>query len=69
MKLIIQLTLLTLSGAQRAARIVSEGVIVQRVNAEVANAHALQLDVNVTQMFAGIVGLGNKFHRFNAVTS
>lgn len=41
----------------------------QRVNAEVANAHALQLDVNVTQMFAGIVGLGNKFHLCNAVTS
>lgn len=51
----------TLSGAQRAARIVSEGAIVQRVNVEVANAHALLLDVNVTQMSAGIVGLGNKF--------
>lgn len=50
-----------LSGAQRAARIASEGAIVQRVNVEVANAHALLLVVNVTQMFAGIVGLGNKF--------
>lgn len=34
----------------------------QRVNAEAGNAHALLLDVNVTQMFAGIVGLGNELY-------
>lgn len=34
----------------------------QRASAEVVNAHALLLDVNVIQMFAGIVGLGNKFN-------
>lgn len=51
----------TPSGAQRAARIASGGAIVRRVNVEVANAHALLQDVNVTQMFAGIVGLGNIF--------
>lgn len=32
----------------------------RRVNAEVDNAHALLLDVSVTQMFAEIAGLGNK---------
>lgn len=33
----------------------------QRVNAEADNVHALLLDVNVTQMFVGIAGLGNSF--------
>lgn len=33
-----------------------------RVNAEAGSAHALQLGVNVTQMFAEIVGLGTVFH-------
>lgn len=44
------------SGAQRAAKIDSGDAIVQRVNAEVGNAHALLLDANVTQMFAEIAG-------------
>ncbi|KAG6432706.1 hypothetical protein SASPL_104291 [Salvia splendens] len=43
--------------AQKAAKIGLEGVIVQKVNVKAGNAPALQLDVNVTQMFAGIVGL------------
>lgn len=55
-------------GAQKAAKIGLGGAIVQRVNAEVANAHALLLDVNVTQMFVEIVGLGNKVHLHNAFT-
>lgn len=46
------------AGAQKAARIGLEDAIVLKVNAEVGNAHALQLDVNVIQMFAGIVGSG-----------
>lgn len=41
----------------------------QRVSAEVGNAHALLLDVNVTQMFAEIAGLGNEFHIFDVDTS
>lgn len=50
-----------LSGAQKAAKIALEGVIVLKVNVKAGNAPALQLDVNVTQMFAGIVGLGIEF--------
>jgi hypothetical protein len=42
---------------------------VQKVNAEVGNAHALLLDVSVTQMFAEIAGLGNEFRIFDANTS
>jgi len=44
------------SGARRAARIVLGDVIVQKVSAEVGNAPALLLDVNVIQMFAGTAG-------------
>lgn len=33
----------------------------QRVNAEADNARVLLLDVNVTQMFVEIAGLGNEF--------
>ncbi|KAK1278495.1 Histone-lysine N-methyltransferase EZ2 [Acorus gramineus] len=44
-------------GAQRVVRTVLEDVIVPRVSAEVGNAHALQLTVNVIQMFVEIVGL------------
>ena len=47
------------SGVQSYAKIGSEDAIVLRVNAEVDNAHALQLDVNVTQMSVEIAGLGN----------
>lgn len=43
-------------GARRAARIVLGDVIVQKVSAEVGNAPALLLDVNVIQMFAGTAG-------------
>ena len=53
------------SGAQRAAKIGSGDAIVQRVSAEVGSAHALLLDVNVTQMFAEIAGLGNEFYIFD----
>lgn len=35
-----------------------------RVNAEVDNAHASLLDVNATQMFVEIAGLGNEFQTF-----
>jgi hypothetical protein len=35
--------------------------IVRKVNVEVDSAHSLLLDVNVTQIFAG---LGNEFHIF-----
>ena len=42
---------------QRAAKIGLEDAIVPRVSAEVANAHALLLDVNVTQMSVEIAGL------------
>ena len=47
------------AGAPKAAKTVSGDATVQRVNAEAGNAHALLLDVNVIQMFVGIVGLGN----------
>ncbi|KAJ4843048.1 hypothetical protein Tsubulata_037517 [Turnera subulata] len=46
-------------GARRVAKTDSGDATVQRVNAEVASVHALQPDVNVTQMFVGIAGLGN----------
>lgn len=49
-----------ISGVQKAVKIGSVGATVQRVNAEVGNAHALLLDENVIQMFAEIVGLGNE---------
>lgn len=45
-------------GAQKAVKIVSEDAIVLRVNAEAGNALVMPLDVNVTQMFAEIAGLG-----------
>lgn len=50
-----------ISGALRAAKIGLEDVIVLKVNAKAGNAPALQLDVNVIQMFAEIVGLGTEF--------
>lgn len=40
----------------------------QKVSAEVGNAHALPLIVNVTQMSVAIVGLGNEFYIYT-VTS
>lgn len=43
-------------GARKAARIGLGDATVQKVNAEADNAHVLPLDVNVTQMFAGIAG-------------
>lgn len=49
------------SGALRAAKIGLEDAIVLKVNAKAGNVPALQLDVNVIQMFAGIVGLGIEF--------
>jgi len=49
------------SGAQKAVKIVSEDVIVQRVNAEVGSVPALLLAENVIQMFAEIAGLGSHF--------
>lgn len=49
------------SGAQKAAKIVSEDVIVLRVNAEADNVLVMPLDVNATQMFAEIAGLGMEF--------
>lgn len=54
---IMKLAVKNIVGAQRAAKIGSGDAIVQRVSAEVGNAHALLLDVNVTQMFAEIAGL------------
>ncbi|KAG6417779.1 hypothetical protein SASPL_119972 [Salvia splendens] len=44
--------------AQKAAKIASEGAIVLKVNVKANNAPALQINVNVIQMFAGVVGLG-----------
>lgn len=44
-------------GVRRVVKIGFEDAIVQRVSVEVDSAHALQLIVNVTQMFVGIVGL------------
>jgi len=48
-----------LLGAPRAAKTALEGATVPRVSVEAASARALPLGVNVTQMSAGIVGLGN----------
>uniref|UniRef100_A0A2N9IR30 SET domain-containing protein n=1 Tax=Fagus sylvatica TaxID=28930 RepID=A0A2N9IR30_FAGSY len=62
---IMKLAVKNIVGAQRAAKIGSGDAIVQRVSAEVGNAHALLLDVNVTQMFAEIAGLGNEFCIFD----
>ncbi|GJS87868.1 histone-lysine N-methyltransferase EZA1-like protein isoform X3 [Tanacetum coccineum] len=45
--------------ARKAARTGLGDATVQRVNAEADNAHVLQLDVNVTQMFAEIAGCGD----------
>lgn len=45
------------AGARRVAKTGSGDATVQRVNVEAGNVHALLLDVNVTQMFAGIAGL------------
>lgn len=44
-------------GVQRAARIDFEDATVQRVSVEAGSAHALQLIVNVIQMFVAIAGL------------
>ncbi|KAH9786779.1 Histone-lysine N-methyltransferase EZA1 [Citrus sinensis] len=44
-------------GARRVAKTGSGDATVQRVNVEAGNVHALLLDVNVTQMFAGIAGI------------
>lgn len=49
----------SISVAQKAVKIVSVDATVRRVNAEADNVHVLLLDVNVIQMFAAIVGLGN----------
>ncbi|KAH9786785.1 Histone-lysine N-methyltransferase EZA1 [Citrus sinensis] len=46
-------------GARRVAKTGSGDATVQRVNVEAGNVHALLLDVNVTQMFAGIAGCGD----------
>ncbi|TXG63294.1 hypothetical protein EZV62_010288 [Acer yangbiense] len=43
--------------ARRLAKTGSGDATVQRANAEAGNAHAMLLDENVTQMFAGIAGL------------
>ncbi|KAH9786780.1 Histone-lysine N-methyltransferase EZA1 [Citrus sinensis] len=43
--------------ARRVAKTGSGDATVQRVNVEAGNVHALLLDVNVTQMFAGIAGI------------
>lgn len=40
----------------------------QRVNVEAGNVHALLLDVNVTQMFAGIAGLGKELYMLISYT-
>nr|GMD12098.1 Histone-lysine N-methyltransferase EZA1 [Ipomoea batatas]GMD28206.1 Histone-lysine N-methyltransferase EZA1 [Ipomoea batatas] len=53
----IVLAVKNIVGVQKAVKIGSVGATVQRVNAEVGNAHALLLDENVIQMFAEIVGL------------
>ncbi|KAH9786789.1 Histone-lysine N-methyltransferase EZA1 [Citrus sinensis] len=45
--------------ARRVAKTGSGDATVQRVNVEAGNVHALLLDVNVTQMFAGIAGCGD----------
>ncbi|KAH9786781.1 Histone-lysine N-methyltransferase EZA1 [Citrus sinensis] len=45
------------SCARRVAKTGSGDATVQRVNVEAGNVHALLLDVNVTQMFAGIAGI------------
>ncbi|KAH9786783.1 Histone-lysine N-methyltransferase EZA1 [Citrus sinensis] len=47
------------SCARRVAKTGSGDATVQRVNVEAGNVHALLLDVNVTQMFAGIAGCGD----------
>lgn len=48
-------------GAQKAVKTVLEGAIVLKVNAKAGNALVLQLDVNVTLMFAEIAGSGTEF--------
>lgn len=50
-----------LTGAQKVAKIASEGAIVLKVNVKADNAPALQLNLNVIQMFARVVGLGIQF--------
>ncbi|CAK7348431.1 unnamed protein product [Dovyalis caffra] len=55
---IMELAVRNIAGARKVAKTASEDATVQRANAEVDNAHALLLDVNVTQMFVGIAGLG-----------
>ncbi|RVW41531.1 Histone-lysine N-methyltransferase EZA1 [Vitis vinifera] len=59
---VMELAVKNIVGAQKAAKIGSGDATVQRVNAEVGNALALLLVVNVTLMFVGIAGLGNEFH-------
>lgn len=44
-------------GAQKGAKIDLEDVIVLKVNAKAGNVLVLQLDANVTPMFAEIAGL------------
>ncbi|KAF9669257.1 hypothetical protein SADUNF_Sadunf14G0089000 [Salix dunnii] len=55
---IMDLAVRNIVGAQKVAKTASEDATVQRANAEVDNARALLLDVNVTRMFVGIVGSG-----------
>lgn len=54
---ITELAVRNIAGARKVAKIASEDATVQRANAEVDNARALLLVVNVTQMFVGIAGL------------
>ncbi|KAK9201970.1 hypothetical protein WN944_017179 [Citrus x changshan-huyou] len=54
--------------ARRVAKTDSGDATVQRVNVEAGNVHALLLDVNVTQMFAGIAGLGKELYMLISYT-
>ncbi|KAK6260334.1 hypothetical protein SCA6_014808 [Theobroma cacao] len=54
----MELAVKSIVDAQRVAKTGLGDATVQRANAEAGSAHVLLLDVNVTQMFAGIVGCG-----------
>lgn len=63
--------ILLFSGALKGVKIDLEDVIVLKVNVKAGNVLVLQLDANVTPMFAEIVGLGIFFlfaHFFTALT-
>lgn len=53
----MELAVKSIVDARRVAKTGLGDATVQRVNAEAGSAHVLLLDVNVTQMFAEIVGL------------